>query len=618
MSVKPCEGMTPPRPSSLSLGAMNLRPSALLKTLAVLGIFICIISLSYWGRLVSIPAILIHREPLPSQDFQFDNPTSQNWTNRIWQTSKLPLVAIGDEDREHVKTWSDLNPEYRYEMLTDEMMESYVKDHFHNSHADIERIYFEVKDYILRSDLIRYLILLADGGVYNDLDVGCEKPIKTWVPPQYKDSAGILLGVEVDNNFGPDGRTFKGGQDLFELVNWTIMSKPNQPFMWVLVKRVMENIRNLAASQNQPISRITYTIQNVVDVTGPAALTRAFFDYASGITDSNVTYLNFTKITKPRLIGEVLILPIHAFGAGHQVEWAGWKQTDGTPLVHHYFAGSWKTDHYNMASQPPPVDQEQPKKEKDAKKAEEANKKQAEEEEKYQVGTERKKQHENIVQEAADNLPEEAKEGVVGNAPDEQQQSATQVGDSSASSVAFVPPSSDSSKAKEEKPSNGQAAAKDSDEKVASDKPASVKYVEDQTPEFDSTVEASAEPESMEDMLAKAKAEKNTKAKEDAEKETNKAAQAAKEKEIEEKLAAEKAAEEKSKMEAWRKAQEDAKSDEEKEEDARKAKEQKEEEERKAKWEEVKKAAPKTAPKKTDEEKQKSSNDLTDYDYIPD
>jgi len=610
--------MTSTKSSFPTVGAMNLRPSALLKTLAILGVFICVISYSYWGRLVSIPANLIHRKPLSSQDFQFDNPSGQNWTNRIWQTSKLPVVAIGDEDREYVKTWSELNPEYRHEVLTDEMMESYVTDHFHSSHPDIEQIYFDVKDYILRSDLIRYLILLADGGVYNDLDVACEKPIKTWVPPQYKDSAGILLGVEVDNKFGPDGRTFDGGRDLFQLVNWTIMSKPNQPFMWFLVKRVMENIKNLAASQNQPISRMTYSIQNVLDVTGPAALTQAFFDYASDITDSNVTYHNFTKISKPRLIGEVVILPIHAFGAGHQVEWAGWKQTDGTPLIHHYFAGSWKTDHHDQAPEPPSVDEEQKKKEQDAEKAEETKIEKAGVGKQKQVEAEKKKQHAKIAQEAADKTAEEAKEKEAEKAANEQQQSATKAGDSSASSVTSAQPSSGMSNATEQKPANGQAPAEESDDKAASDQPPPVKYVGDQTAELKSIDEEAAEPDSMEDMLAKAKAEKEGKEEADAKKQTNKAAEAARKKEMQEgKSEAKKEAEEKAKAEAWLEAQENAKSDEEKEEDAWKAKEQKEEEERKAKWEEIKKVAPLTAPQKSDEEKQKASNDLTDYDYIP-
>ena len=228
--------------------------------------------------------------------------------------------------------------------MTDALMEHYVRQKY--SGTEMEKVYFEVQDYILRSDLIRYLILLKDGGVYNDLDVGCEKAVEKWVPKKFAQEAGVILGVEVDNDFGPDGRTWVGGEDLFELVNWTIMAKPGQPFMAFLLQRVLGNLRAVAQKQGTSLSQISYTVQEVLATTGPAALTAAFFDYASNITSTNVTYKNFTKIEKPVLMGEVVILPIHAFGAGHQVEWAGFKQDQRKVLVHHYFKGSWKGDHY--------------------------------------------------------------------------------------------------------------------------------------------------------------------------------------------------------------------------------------------------------------------------------
>ena len=495
------------------------------------------------------------------------------------------MVSISEEEREHVKTWSDLNPEYRHEVLTDDMMDDYVKDHFKLSHPSIEQIYFEVKDYIIRSDLIRYLILLADGGVYNDLDVGCQKPIRSWVPSQFKDSAGILLGVEVDNKFGPDGRTFQGGQDLFQLVNWTIMSKPNQPFMWFLVNRVLENIKNFAASQKQPISNIEYSIQNVLDVTGPAALTKAFFDYASNITTSNVTYLNFTKMTEPRLIGEVVILPIQAFGAGHQVQWAGWEP-DGSELIHHYFAGSWKVDHVDKIPDPPSVDQEEKQKEEDKKKA--AKEKQIEDEKKQ----EEEKKKKISIQEAT---KEEPVKETYGNSKD--QMETPEINDDQ-DSKAVTDGTKDTSKANTL--GNTQAgnmtdtqskSSEVNDENEANDKPASVQYVEDQVGE-----------ESMMEKIEKAKAE--TEAKERKMKEQEAKEKAAKEEEE----AKQKALEEKNKAE--QKAKE--------EKESHMTKEEKEEEERKQKWEEVKAAAPLQAQPKSEEEKQKATNNLADYDYQPD
>lgn len=328
------------------LPVAKLRISSIVKAISLFCVVFLIIGSIHWGHFARIPAALDHHKLYPTTEIQPDHLSGREWTHKIWQTSKYPVTAMSEEDREHFETWTDLNPGWEHEVLTDEVMESYVRDHFHQTQPAMEELYLEVKDYILRSDLIRYFVMLADGGVYNDLDVGCEKAISTWVPKQFEDTAGILLGVEVDNKFGPDGRTFTDGEDLFELVNWTIMSKPHQPFMRFLVQRVMENVRSLATSKKQTVSEMVPTIPEVLVTTGPAALTTAFFDYASNLTGTNVTYKNFTKITEPKIVGEVVILPIRAFGAGHQVEWAGLKQ-DGSQLVHHYFAGSWKGDHHD-------------------------------------------------------------------------------------------------------------------------------------------------------------------------------------------------------------------------------------------------------------------------------
>ena len=73
-------------------------------------------------------------------------------------------------------------------------------------------------------------------------------------------------------------------------------------------------------------------------------------------------------------MGEVVILPMQAIGAGHQVQWAGLKQ-DGSQLVHHYFAGSWKGDHHDGGWQ----DAEHKALEEARRKKEEARKKKEEE-----------------------------------------------------------------------------------------------------------------------------------------------------------------------------------------------------------------------------------------------
>ncbi|KAL8772312.1 MAG: hypothetical protein Q9209_002524 [Squamulea sp. 1 TL-2023] len=303
----------------------------------------------------------------------------EDFPKRIWTTSRLSPMRIKKEDADRVRTWMDQNPEHRYELLTDGGAETYVKEHFPED-SKILDTYMTLSDYIMRADLIRYLALLKDGGVYNDLDVGCLRPIDLWVPPACKDNTSVVLGIEVDNEMGPDK------SKLFELVNWTIMAKRNAPFMQFLVDHVIENLERAAAKHNTTLFSLQPKRQEVIDVTGPAALTEAVFQYLTEKTQTIVSMQNFTKMRRPKLVADILVLPINAFGAGHQVQWSGTDE-DGSALVHHYFAGSWKTNHFDG-----PTKEE--KKAVEAKKKEDEDKKRKEEEEKKKAEEERRRKEE--------------------------------------------------------------------------------------------------------------------------------------------------------------------------------------------------------------------------------
>ena len=228
-----------------------------------------------------------------------------------------------------MKTWTDLNPGYQHKLLTDELIAGYVRDHFHASNPDIEETFLQAKDLVLQLDLIKYLVLWDEGGVYSGLDVACVQPVSHWVPPQFIDKAGIVLGVQMEQKAERDGNAM----DNFQLADWTIMSKPNQPFLCFLYQQLTENIKHLAAEQIVPASNSRP--YNISDVTGRNALTQAFLAYATSVTAAKVTVNNFTKFNESKLFGEILVLPVQAFAFSHR---------NGKELVHHYEAGSWKAE----------------------------------------------------------------------------------------------------------------------------------------------------------------------------------------------------------------------------------------------------------------------------------
>ena len=82
-------------------------------------------------------------------------------------------------------------------------------------------------------------------------------------------------------------------------------------------------------------------------MTGPAAVTEAFWEFVNGEGMGEWSWRNFTKMVEPKLVEDILILPIWSFGAGHQVKNSGfmWEERGEGVLVKHHFADSWRKDH---------------------------------------------------------------------------------------------------------------------------------------------------------------------------------------------------------------------------------------------------------------------------------
>ncbi|MCJ1379441.1 hypothetical protein MMC17_002542 [Xylographa soralifera] len=268
-----------------------------------------------------------------SSAYELDKPIRR----KIWQTTKLSPMSLEERDRKNLEKWDGMNPTWRHEVLTDGGCDEYVRDRF-VERPDIVSLFTGLKDNILRADLIRYLVLLGDGGIYSDIDTESLRPIDEWVPPEYKDATNAVLGVEYDT-FGQDPAP---ALLIVQFVNWTIMSKSRHPLMDLTVRNAIRAIEALAEKQQVSLGQIQATFNDVLASTGPALLTTATFEYLSEATGTNVSWLNVTGITAPKLIHDILILPVTAFGNGQRHSNAGTPE-DPAALVHHLFSGSWKT-----------------------------------------------------------------------------------------------------------------------------------------------------------------------------------------------------------------------------------------------------------------------------------
>ena len=259
---------------------------------------------------------------------------------KIWQTSRTSPAGLEADDRKAIQSWVKSNQKHRYEILTQHSAESYVRDKFAHR-QDIAEVFIDLQDPILRADLIRYLVLLGDGGIYSDIDTMALKPIEDWVPTGWQKDVNLVVGIEYDTLGG--GRWVDWTLDL-QFATWAIMAKPGHLCMEITIDRVVSRLKKLAQKQGTTISGIKTTFHEVLDTTGPALFTQAVFESLSYTTGTNFTSQNITGLTQPRLVDDVLILPINAFGSGQSHSNSGSPDADSA-FVQHLFKGSWKGDH---------------------------------------------------------------------------------------------------------------------------------------------------------------------------------------------------------------------------------------------------------------------------------
>ncbi|KAL9069922.1 MAG: hypothetical protein Q9161_005236 [Pseudevernia consocians] len=74
------------------------------------------------------------------------------------------------------------------------------------------------------------------------------------------------------------------------------------------------------------------------------------------VPSAYVNKQNLTGMTESKLVGDVLILPINAFGSGQMHSKSG-SPNENTALVQHLFKGSWKADHPFRAEAVKPQEQ---------------------------------------------------------------------------------------------------------------------------------------------------------------------------------------------------------------------------------------------------------------------
>eukprot|EP00316_Scyphosphaera_apsteinii_P001714 CAMPEP_0119325888 /NCGR_PEP_ID=MMETSP1333-20130426/66939_1 /TAXON_ID=418940 /ORGANISM="Scyphosphaera apsteinii, Strain RCC1455" /LENGTH=293 /DNA_ID=CAMNT_0007334031 /DNA_START=172 /DNA_END=1050 /DNA_ORIENTATION=- len=111
---------------------------------------------------------------------------------RIWQTGKTFVGALKIHGW-YMREWWELNPEYRYDFISDEEAASFVAEHATGTE---QRAYRALLIGAQRADLFRILCLKYKGGVYADVDTRLVAPLQSVIPPLASGLAGRFWGSE--------------------------------------------------------------------------------------------------------------------------------------------------------------------------------------------------------------------------------------------------------------------------------------------------------------------------------------------------------------------------------------------------------------------------------------
>jgi alpha 1,6-mannosyltransferase len=262
-------------------------------------------------------------------------PTPTSIPEKIWY--KLGPKGLSKDAKQWIDSCLTKNPTFRHEFLTDSSGDYYVQEYF-SYRRDIVDTYLSLSVPILKADMLRYLILFAEGGMWSDLDVSCEdtKSIREWVPDQYKEDTNLVVGLEFDWAWENDNFLHS------QFASWTILARPGSPHMLQTIDDIISGVKQKADEHHVEIKDLTYEmVGEVVDMTGPKRMTRSIVSSLEKILGRTIDDRDISGLKEPKLIGDVLILPGNSFGASQN----GNPKDQGPKLVEHHYAGTWKNDH---------------------------------------------------------------------------------------------------------------------------------------------------------------------------------------------------------------------------------------------------------------------------------
>lgn len=274
--------------------------------------------------------------------YQFPYDMEGKFPAYIWQTWKYTPASgeFAEEFRSAEASWTEKHPGFIHEVVTDSVAANLIK-YLYAGVPEVVKAYEAMPAAILKADFFRYLILLARGGIYSDIDTHALKSAIDWIPPNVPHSTvGLVIGVEADPD-RPDWADWYSRRIQF--CQWTIQSKSGHPVLREIVSKITEE-----TLRRQAQGRLKLTDKDggdVVEWTGPAIWTDTVFEYFNNPRyytiepgQENIMWSDFTGMTSPKKVGDTIVLPITSFSPG-QMTMGSKEIDDPMAYVKHDFEG---------------------------------------------------------------------------------------------------------------------------------------------------------------------------------------------------------------------------------------------------------------------------------------
>jgi len=270
--------------------------------------------------------------------YQFPYDVESKFPAYIWQTWKWTPAHSEFDFREQEATWTEQHPGFVHEVITDTVSVHLLRL-LYASVPEVLEAYEALPLPVLKADFFRYLILLARGGIYSDIDTFAIRSALEWIPDSVpRDAVGLVIGIEADPD-RPDWKEWYSRRIQF--CQWTIQSKPGHPVLREVVSRITDQtLKRKRAGSLRDIND-----KSVIEFTGPALWTDIVFEYFNddryfdmSSSPGPIDYRNFTGMEVAKRVGDVVVLPITSFSPG--VQQMGAKDYDDPmAFVKHDFEG---------------------------------------------------------------------------------------------------------------------------------------------------------------------------------------------------------------------------------------------------------------------------------------